>query len=469
MDTSTPSFSLGASSPMIENAANPPDQGPVDTDRVLPGGWYTLWTMMALILFAFVDRQVLTLAAAPISASLSLSDAQLGTVQGLAFAIFSAIVIYPVGWAADRFDRRLIVGLCVIIWSIGTAACGLAHSFGQLFAAAIAMAAGEAGLMPIATSFVPELFKGRKRLLANGLLYIFAFVGIASALALGGQTLGALAAIHDQLPTLLRRYDPWRLAFFLVAVPAPLFLAALAFTRLDHRQDSVPAGGTASQPFWPFIRQHRLAVATVFGGFSACLLGFGSFYIWLPVASARLFGTPPGLNGTGMGLATAIGMVGGVTTATLVIRRLIVRIGPVASIRFLWIAFLIGLPPFALFPFVRSAWQIYALFTLGMLTTTAFGCTLYTVMQYMVPAALRSRMFALWGMVYGIDMGLSPTLAGWLSSLLGSMFTPGPRLLLVALSVLVVPLWIVAIVLLRAAERPFAALIEHVTAQERQI
>jgi MFS family permease len=206
-----------------------------------------------MTLFGFVDRQLLTLAAAPLAASLHLSDGQLGLVQGVAFAIFTVAVVYPIAWAADRFDRRLVIGGCVIVWSLGTAACGLAQNFGQLFAAAVAIAAGEAGLAPIAMSFVPDLFKGRKRLLANGLVYIFAYVGIAAGMMLGGGAIGMLDTVHDRLPAALRHYESWRLAFFLVALPAPVFLLLAAFARLGHPQRVATGAKDAGGHFRTFL------------------------------------------------------------------------------------------------------------------------------------------------------------------------------------------------------------------------
>src|SRR3546814_17242050 len=129
-------------------------------DYVLKGGWYTLWVMLAVTLFAYVDRQVLTLAAAPMAASIGLNDSQLGMVQGLAFAIFTVVAVYPIAWAADRYDRRLVLGLCVVPWSIGTAACVLAQNFQQPFFASILFPAGASGLCRAPLSFVPSLFKG---------------------------------------------------------------------------------------------------------------------------------------------------------------------------------------------------------------------------------------------------------------------------------------------------------------------
>lgn len=81
----------------------------VEEDRVFPGGWYTLGALLVVTLFAFIDRQLLTLAAAPMAQSLNLSDTQLGMVQGLAMAIFTVVAVYPLAWAADRFDRRYVL------------------------------------------------------------------------------------------------------------------------------------------------------------------------------------------------------------------------------------------------------------------------------------------------------------------------------------------------------------------------
>ncbi|WP_066816910.1 MFS transporter [Sphingomonas mali] len=454
-------MTMATAAPAIEA-----DTAQPSPDHVLKGGWFTLWFALAVTLFAFVDRQVLTLAAAPMSASLGLSDSQLGMIQGLAFAIFSVAAVYPIAWAADRFGRRSILALCILTWSLGTAACGVAQNFEQLFIAAIAVAAGEAGAGPIFASFVPELFKGRKRLLANGLMYFFAYLGISAGLALGGGAIGMLDAVHSDLPAAVRAFESWRLAFFLVVLPAPLFLIFLTFARLDTAQSASATAtgeGRGAEEFWSFIWQNRSAIGPVFGGLTLYMVAFGGYLVWLPVAATRLFGATPAQNGTAMGLATAVGMVGGVATGTLIVRRLIVCLGPVATIRFFWIAMLLSTPLLLAFPFVGATWQVYALFGALMLTGTAIGCMVPTLLQDMAPAVLRARLFAVWAIVAGLVGGSAPTLVGWVSSALGAE----PRQLLVAMTIVAVPAWAAGIVLLRLAERPFAGLIHHVAERER--
>lgn len=440
--------------------------GEMNGDYVLKGGWYTLWVTIALSLLASVIRQLLTLAAAPMARSLFLNDSQLGAVQGLAFALFSLFAVYFIAWAADRFDRRIVIGGCLITCSIGTMACGFAQNFEQLFLAAVAIAAGDIGLAPIVTSFAPDLFKGRKRLLANGLIFFCSFLGVSAGLALGGAAFGVLDAVHERLPASMQTFESWRLVFFLAALPMPLLLLLLLFTKLGRSGDSSESQtqNDLSHPFLPFVRHNRHAVATVLGGLGLWALAFTGYLAWLPVAANRLFGTTPAENGTAMGIATAIGVLTGVGTGTFVVRRLIIKQGPVASIRFFWVTMLISLPALLGFLFVREAWQAFVLFGIVMLSSNAIGCMIYTVLQDMAPTSLRARMFGAWVVIYGLVAANAPTFIGWTSSALGQE----PRMLLVAISAVAIPSWIAAMALFRMAERSFTGLVRNVAEIEQR-
>lgn len=451
-------------------SAAPADRKPdpqVAEDRVLKGGWYTLWVILGITIFAVVDRQILTLAAAPLAEGLALSDSQLGMVQGLAFAIFSTLALYPLAWAADRFDRRIVLGLCILVWSLGTAACGLAQNFEQLFLAAIAIAAGEAGLGPIAMSIVPDLFKGRKRVLANALYYAFTLIGMSLGLMVGGLAMGMLDAVHADLPPALQSFEAWRLAFFVVALPAPIFLVLLIFARLRRPPMAVSSATemTASGPakFLPFARQHGAALLLVFTAVALFMLAAMGFHIWLPVTLTRLFGATPAENGFGMGLATGCGMVGGVVAGTGLMRHYLPRMGRKASVRIIWVALGIATPVLFAFPFVSAPWQGYGLMGLMMFACTLLGSILPNMLQDMAPAPLRARVIALYQIFFGFTGGIAPTLVGWVSDGIG-----GERGLLIAQTLVAVPAWIAGLLLLRFAERPFERLTDAVAAGEAE-
>ena len=433
--------------------ASPPEAAP---DLVRKGGWFTLWVMLLVTLFGFVDRQVLTLAAAPMAKELGLDDGQLGLVQGLAFAVFSVVAVYPIAWAADRFDRRIVVAACIATWSLGTTLCGLAQTFEQLFAAAVLIAAGEAGLTPIVFAVIPDLFSGRKRMLANALFYFFAYVGISLGLALGGLALGALDQVHAQLPAALEAFSSWRLSFFLVSLPAPLFMLLVGFATL-RGSGSRPKPGVAKAPsgeFLAFLGSHGGTLGLLFTGIASYVLAFGGYFAWLPVASTRLFAATPSENGLAMALAVGVGMIGGVTLGMVLVRRLVARHGAGTALRVVWMTLLAGTPLLLAFPFITAAWQGYVLFGGLMVVGTAVGSLLPGVLQDIAPENLRARVIALNTIIQGLIGGSAPTLVGWVSGALGS----DPRGLLVAITMVSVPSWVLAFLLLRLSQRPFADL-----------
>ena len=82
----------------------------------------------------FIDRQILAILLQPIKEELSLSDTQLGLLSGTAFGLFYATLGVPIGRLADRYSRRGVMAICISVWSIMTALCGTAKSFGVLLA-----------------------------------------------------------------------------------------------------------------------------------------------------------------------------------------------------------------------------------------------------------------------------------------------------------------------------------------------
>src|SRR3546814_19889762 len=96
--------------------------------RASLASWYALLVLSVATLYAVIDRQVIILLSQQLKADLHLSDTQIGSLQGFGAVLFASIAAFPLGWLADRMDRRVLLSLCVIVWSIGIATCGLATS-----------------------------------------------------------------------------------------------------------------------------------------------------------------------------------------------------------------------------------------------------------------------------------------------------------------------------------------------------
>ncbi|HCI60942.1 MAG TPA: MFS transporter, partial [Erythrobacter sp.] len=91
----------------------------------------TLWILLIVYIFNFIDRQIVNILAEPIRLELGLSDTQIGLMTGLAFALFYTILGLPIARFSDRSttNRPWLIGGALAIWSAMTALCGLAQNF----------------------------------------------------------------------------------------------------------------------------------------------------------------------------------------------------------------------------------------------------------------------------------------------------------------------------------------------------
>ena len=114
--------------------------------------WYVALLLATAHLVSFIDRYLMSLMMEPLKADLGVSDTQLGLLQGTGFVVLYTLVAVPLGLTADRVNRRNLIVAGILVWSLATAMCGLASSFGWLFAARIGVGFGEAALVPAAMS-----------------------------------------------------------------------------------------------------------------------------------------------------------------------------------------------------------------------------------------------------------------------------------------------------------------------------
>src|SRR5690606_10420402 len=93
-----------------EATASPAGAPPAPDGVPRARGW-----MLGLLTVAFglnlLDRQIINILAEPIKRDLDLSDAQLGALTGLSFALLYSVLALPIARRADRGDRVRIVGL----------------------------------------------------------------------------------------------------------------------------------------------------------------------------------------------------------------------------------------------------------------------------------------------------------------------------------------------------------------------
>ena len=202
--------------------------------------WAVVAILVATAVLSYTDRQVLSLLVDPIRADLGISDTQISLLLGTAFAVVYGVAGIPLGWLADRTSRRNLIFGGVIVWTLGTLACGLSQSFGQLFAGRLVVGLGEAVLSPAAISLISDYFPPSRRGTAVACFLSGIAMGIGAAILIGGGVLhfvqvGALAG------TPLADEAPWRMVLLLIGAPGLLWALVILAIREPVRRGAETA------------------------------------------------------------------------------------------------------------------------------------------------------------------------------------------------------------------------------------
>lgn len=417
--------------------------------RPSPRAWYALAVIIAATLVGFIDRQVLVLVAEPLKHDMGLSDGQLGLLQGLGPGLFGAMGAIALGWLSDRTPRQLILAACVLAWSAATALSGFAANFSQLMLATVAIALGEAALSPVFFSMIPDLFPGKSRTTANLVVFGAVIFGAGLGVALGGGALALVESHRAMLPAAMRGLAAWRIAFLVVALPGvPIALAIAAIGPV--RRLGVKLTEKASGSMRAYLGRHGAALGGIYAATSLvnlALAGGG----WLLIYAMRTLKATPTEVGIGLGLAVAGGAFAGVLIAGVVVRLLDRRLGRRAPHVAYQASMLIALPLLIAQMWAQTPAQIFTLYGLQLMATTAGSSLAPNMLQDISPAELRGRLIALWTLVTSLGSAVAPVLVGALSDAM-----PGqPRGLIWAIVLVGAPTLAAAVVIMRLTTGAF--------------
>ncbi|GHB80193.1 MFS transporter [Persicitalea jodogahamensis] len=142
--------------------------------------WVVVGTFL-LAMLLYVDRILISVAKPEVSASLSLSDKQMGWVLSI-FSLGYALFQVPSGMLADRIGPRKTLTLIVSFWSAFTFFTGLAWNFASMLIIRFLFGAGEAGAYPSINRTVFSWIPVQERGMVNGINFSAGRIGAALAL-----------------------------------------------------------------------------------------------------------------------------------------------------------------------------------------------------------------------------------------------------------------------------------------------
>ena len=248
--------------------------------------WYVVGVLMLVYVFSFVDRQVFSLLVDPLRRDLDISDTQVSLLMGFSFALFYTCFGIPIGRLADTYSRRGIIAIGLLLWSLLTAACGLAGSYSQMLFLRMGVGVGEAALSPAAYSLITDLFPREKLASAISLYSMGIYIGMGLAYLLGGLVVG-YAATHAawDLP-LVGPIRPWQLIFFFIGLPGLALLPLLATVREPPRQRKSAA---PMREVLSYVFANRRTVLLHNVGFGFMSLSAYATFAWVPEFYRRAF------------------------------------------------------------------------------------------------------------------------------------------------------------------------------------
>ena len=294
------------------------------------------WTVVAILIatavLSYTDRQVLILLVDPIRGELGISDTQISLLLGTAFAVVYGIAGIPLGLMADRISRRNLIFAGIVVWSLGTIACGLSHRFTQIFAARIVVGLGEAALSPAAISLISDYFPPSRRGTAVGFFLSGIAMGNGVAILIGGGVLHAIE-LAPLAGTFLDSFAPWRLVLLAIGAPGLLWALVILLIRepLRRAADGTSTSAALSSSAAPPIRHWRssawVKVLPIYIVLAAASFADNAVGAWSPTLLIREFGRNPAQVGIELGLLLTLGFGGGVLIGGVLADRAAVRGG----------------------------------------------------------------------------------------------------------------------------------------------
>jgi MFS family permease len=278
-------------------------------------GWYVVAVLMLAYTVSYIDRQMMTLLVDPVRATLGISDLQLSLLHGLAFAVFYTVLGLPMGRIADRYSRRNLITAGIATWSLMTSLCGVAKSYGQLFAARCGVGVGEATLSPGAYSLLTDYFPPEKRARALSVYTSGIYIGAAAATFGGGYLITRIPPMD--LPLLGQR-EPWQIIFLLIGLlglPVALLILTTVKEPVRREVSSHYRVKASLGETWAYVRKNLPAFALITFGISIFATLTNGVKGWIPTFLMRTYGLTPAEVGVQFGLVLlvfgALGVAGG--------------------------------------------------------------------------------------------------------------------------------------------------------------
>lgn len=293
----------------------------------LRASWYTVVVLMLAYVSSFIDRQILSLLVGPMKRDMGLSDTEVSLLMGLSFALFYTLLGIPIGRLADRSNRRNIIVVGIVFWSLMTSLCGTVKTYAQFFLARIGVGVGEAALSPAAYSMLADLFPKDKLATAISVYSAGIYIGSGVAVLVGAGLVSISGETQTLTLPIVGTIFSWQLIFFYIGLPGVLLTLLVLTVKEPPRRGMLTSGSGQTQQLsvseaFALIRQKGWAFWSVTLGITSLSIVAYAYSAWIPTFFVRTYGWTMGQAGLFYGLTVTFFSTAGILTGGRLADRL---------------------------------------------------------------------------------------------------------------------------------------------------
>jgi MFS transporter, DHA2 family, multidrug resistance protein len=251
--------------------------------------WWALGSLALAVLAVGLDGTILSVALPTLGRSLGASTGQLQWFVAAYTLVFAAALV-PGGMLGDRYGRKKMLLVSLLVFGAASIACALASSAAAFIAARALLGLGGALMLPMVMGLLPVLFDEKERVRAIGTITAAVMLGYPIGPLLGGWMLTRF----DWSWVFLINLPVVALALVAVTVLLPESRSSLR-RRIDRVGLVLSSGGLALLTYGVINAGDRgwsdsVALAEMVGG----TLGLAAFVLWerrvaAPLVDLRLF------------------------------------------------------------------------------------------------------------------------------------------------------------------------------------
>jgi EmrB/QacA subfamily drug resistance transporter len=186
--------------------------------------WIGLVFISVAVALIIVDSTIINVAIPSIIEDLGISSTEVQWVQESYTLVFASLLLV-FGTLADRFGRRKLLLLGVVLFGIASIFAALAPTGELLIASRLLQGVGGAMILPSSLSIINATFRGKDR---------------AIAFAVWGSTIGGMAAVGPLLGGWLTTYFSWRWAFGINIPLGIIVIIGVLLFAIESREEGLP-------------------------------------------------------------------------------------------------------------------------------------------------------------------------------------------------------------------------------------